>query len=331
MARHKIPTDPRGGHVRLYWELLDSNAWRCLSATDQRAYVAMCRQIRSTNNGDISMPLSEARAHGITSPATLAKSLRALVAVGLIAVTRKGGCSRGGQRLPTLYRLTDREVFEVPAKHIDACRPTNEWRAVKTLAQGRAMIRQANTEKNPLQYLAPTTSKNEAVEALTTSKNEVWMPAPLQKMKHGFNAETASEANDGAALAERGEIMKPENHTSNIELLSTYYQGVGDSVTQSQTAVQRFQARVGGKLFTPTREPNPLGRTRHIRLFKAAFGHLIDAYHKPADRYPAIRAVLKKMPGSASPTVDRRFPHVHKFWTDGILLSVSHHGHTATH
>lgn len=129
MARYKAPADPRGGHIRLYWDILDSNAWRCLSATDQRAYVAICRQVRSTNNGDLSLPLSVAGAHGITSPATLAKSLRALVAVGLIAVTRKGGCNRGGQRLPTLYRLTDRETFEVPAKHIEACRPTNEWRA----------------------------------------------------------------------------------------------------------------------------------------------------------------------------------------------------------
>lgn len=280
MARNKIPADPRGGHVRLYWELLDSNAWHCLSATDQRAYVAMCRQIRSTNNGDISLPLSEARAHGITSPATLAKSLRALVAIGLIAITRRGGCTRGGQRLPTLYRLTDREVFEVPVKHIEACRPTNEWRAVKTLAQGRAMIRQANTEKSPLQSLAVTTSKIEAVEASTTSKNEVWMPAPLQKMKHGFNAETASEANDGAAFGERDKIMKPENHTSNIELLSTYYQGVGNSVAP-QTAVQRFQQRVGGKLSVPEREPNPLGRTRNVKLFKAAFGHLTAPSSEP--------------------------------------------------
>ncbi len=220
MARHKTPADPRGGHIRLYWDLYDSNAWRCLSATDQRAYMAICRQVRSTNNGDLSLPLSEARAHGITSPATLAKSLRALATVGLIAVTRKGGCSRGGQRLPTLYRLTDRETFEVPAKHIEACRPTNEWRTVKTLAQGRAMIRQANgaasekappTEKSPLQFLTATTSKTEAVEAVTTSKNEAWTPAPLQKMKHGFNAETASNTNDGAAFGEREEIMESEN------------------------------------------------------------------------------------------------------------------------
>lgn len=337
MARHKTPADPRGGHVRLYWDVLDSNAWRCLSATDQRAYVAICRQLRSTNNGDLSLPLSEARIHGITSPATLAKSLRALVAVGLIAVTRKGGCSRGGQRLPTLYRLTDREVFEVPAKHIEACRPTSEWRAVKTLAQGRAMIRQANgaasektasTEKSQLQFLAATTSKIEAVEAVTTSKNEVWAPAPVQKMKHGFNAETAIEANDGAAFGEREEIMEPKNHTSKNEVLSTYYQGGGDSAEQPLTAVERFQARIGGRLTVPAREPSPLGSLRNVKLFQAAFGHLIHEPGQPVERFPNVRALLENTPGSASPAADRRFPYVHKFLTDSAPLSVVHHGHT---
>src|SRR5687767_5351206 len=92
-------SDPRGGHVRLYWETLDSNAWRCLSATDQRCYVALLRNLRSTNNGDLSLAFSVAKTHGIKSQSTLAKGLRALVAVGLIVVTRKGGCQKGGQRL----------------------------------------------------------------------------------------------------------------------------------------------------------------------------------------------------------------------------------------
>lgn len=283
MARYKAPADPRGGHVRMYWDILDSNAWRCLSATDQRAYVAICRQVRSTNNGDLSLPLSVARTHGITSPATLAKSLRALLAVGLIAVTRKGGCACGGQRQATLYRLTDRDCYEVPAKLIEASRPRNEWRAVKTLAQGRDLIRQveamaaekyASTKKSPLQSLAPTASKIEVVETVTTSKNEAWTPAPLQKLKYGNHTETSSEANGGAAFSDQGEIVGQANHTSNIEALSTYYQGVSDSVGPPPPALQRFQARIGGRLTTPLRD-NSLGGTRNIKLFKTAAAHLI--------------------------------------------------------
>ncbi len=220
--------------MRLYWEILDSSAWRCLSATDQRAYIALARALRSTNNGDLSLTLSDARAHGITSPATLAKSLRALVAVGLIAVTRKGGCARGGHRLPTLYRLTDRDCYEVPAKQIEASRPTNDWREVKTLERGLAKILQAEAEatekaarkkKNLLHFLADTTSKNEAVKAITTSKNEAWISAPLQKMKFGGKAELAGKPNNDGRSTNPNEESGLDGHTSKNELLSTYYQG----------------------------------------------------------------------------------------------------------
>jgi predicted transcriptional regulator len=139
----KTERDPRGGHIRLYWELVDSNAWRCLSSSDQRCYIALLRSLRSSNNGDLSLPFSVAKDHGIKSQSTLAKSLRALVAVGLIAVTRRGGCQKGGQRLPTLYRTTDQQCYEMPKKFIEAIKATNEWKEVRTLAQGRAMIRHA--------------------------------------------------------------------------------------------------------------------------------------------------------------------------------------------
>lgn len=258
MARYKPPTDQRGGHVRLYWDIVDSNAWRCLSATDQRAYIALQRQLRSTNNGDLSLPLSVARNHGIASPATLAKSLRALVAVGLIAVTRKGGCTRGGQRLATLYRFTDHKCYEVPAKHIEASRSTNEWHDVKTLAQGRDLIlhaeakaaeKEASRKKSPLQSLAVTASNNEVVEALTASNNEVWSPVPLQILKQDKEAKTVSKANNGGCLRNSDDIADSENHTSNIEVLSTYYQvgavtgAVAVAAPEAKPKPNRSQAR----------------------------------------------------------------------------------------
>ncbi len=308
MSRYKPPTDPRGGHVRLYWDIVDSNAWRCLSATDQRAYIALHRQLRSTNNGDLSLPLSMARTHGIASPATLAKCLRALVAVGLIAVTRDGGCTRGGQRLPTLYRFTDREAYEVPAKHLERFKPSNEWRNVKTLAQGRDLIRQAEVKaaekeaarkKSPLQSLAVTASEIEVVEPLTTSKNEVWPSAPLQTLKQAKIHDPVREPNSGAGFGECDERPESADHTSNIEVLSTYYQvGAG-----SPSTVQSFQARIGGRLTMPAREPNPLGRTRNIRLFQTAFGHLIQNHYRPAERFQHVLALLANTSGSASTSV----------------------------
>lgn len=191
MAKYqKAPSDPRGGHIRLYWELVDSNAWRCLSASDQRAYVALLRGLRSTNNGDLSLPLSAARLHGISSKTTLAKNLRALLAVGLIAVTRKGGAKKGGQRLPTLYRITDQPVYEVPAKHIDASKATNDWKLITTLAMGRNAIKRAEAAakdeamktKTQGQKLTHTGSEIDPIEPLTGSETGPWLDTPGQKM-----------------------------------------------------------------------------------------------------------------------------------------------------
>ncbi|WP_394791519.1 hypothetical protein [Rhodoferax sp.] len=201
----KSQPDPRGGHIRLYWSLIDSNAWRCLAAVDQRAYIALARQKNASNNGDLSLPHSVAKLQGIRSQTTLAKSLRALIAVGLIAVTRVGGCARGGQRLPTLYRLTDHEVYTMPAKHVEASKATNEWKTVTTLAMGNALIRQAEQRaaaegkdtlrklKSPLQSVESTTPENGAVRLKTTPAIGVWTAAPLQEMEQVKNLKMAGK------------------------------------------------------------------------------------------------------------------------------------------
>lgn len=201
MAKFKTPPDPRGGHIRLYWELLDSNAWRCLSASDQRVYVALLRGLRSTNNGDLSLPLSAAKQHGISSKTTLAKSLRALMAVGLIAVTRKGGATKGGQRLPSLYRITDQPVYELAAKHIAASKATNDWKAITTLAMGRHAIKraeetakaEAQKTETQGQKLTHTGSKNGPVGPLTGPENGPWLQGLGQKLTLAKSSKSAAE------------------------------------------------------------------------------------------------------------------------------------------
>ncbi|MDP1692824.1 MAG: hypothetical protein Q8L49_12890 [Burkholderiaceae bacterium] len=206
MKRDKPPPDPRGGHVRLYWALIESPAWNALSATDQRAYVALRRVLGQTNNGDLSLPLSRAKHYRIRSPATLAKALRTLVAVGLIAVTRRGGCTRGGQRLPTLYRFTDEQVYEMRPKLIDACKATNDWKAITSIANGRALIKHAETaareaaeKKRLLQKLNATSTNGEAVRPKTDTETEAWIPRPLRKVK-----QVSSHPNTGKASNDAG-------------------------------------------------------------------------------------------------------------------------------
>lgn len=198
----KAAADPRGGHIRLYWDIFDSHAWACLPSSAQLAYMALLRQKRSTNNGDLSLPISVARRYGISSEATLVKALRALCAVGLLAQTREGGSTKAGRRLVNLYRLTDTEAFANPSKFLEGSKATNEWKAIKTLAQGREAIRQveasaaaAETErktKSLLQKMKETPSETEEVDRLTPSKIEGWSPAPLQKLKVAEEEESSA-------------------------------------------------------------------------------------------------------------------------------------------
>lgn len=143
MSKNKNFRDPRGHSIRIYSDLYDSPAFAALSPHDVMAYLALLRELKQYNNGDLSLPLSRAKKCGIKHHVTLARSLRALCAVGLVAITRKGGSSKDGQRLPSLYRVTDRECFDIPAKHLTQMPATNEWKRVTSAAEGERLIADA--------------------------------------------------------------------------------------------------------------------------------------------------------------------------------------------
>lgn len=96
MSRGKPPKDPRGGHARLYWTILDSPAWRTLTHADVRVYLALRRKLGRTNNGDINATLAEMKHAGISSSSTLSAALHRLEALGFIEKTRQGGIAHGG-------------------------------------------------------------------------------------------------------------------------------------------------------------------------------------------------------------------------------------------
>lgn len=175
MSRNSKFRDPRGHSLRVYADVYDSPAWAALGPFDVLAYLALLRELKAYNNGDISLPLTRAKRCGINHHITLARSLRALCAVGLVAITRKGGCSKGGQRLPTLYRLTDRECFEVPAKHIEARAETNEWKRVTSREHGLTLIAEAEAKTKTLGHpVTHTASPNVPVEPKTRTPRDTW-------------------------------------------------------------------------------------------------------------------------------------------------------------
>ena len=137
--------DPRGGHVRIYWNVVDSVAWKALSFSQQALYVAMRRRLTSNSNGNISATVSTLRQQGFDiSSSALASGLRALLAVGLIATTRSGGAVGRGQVIATLYRFTDDVSHEWRAHHIPAFKSTNEWRRFELVSEALTAIKDAD-------------------------------------------------------------------------------------------------------------------------------------------------------------------------------------------
>ena len=155
MSKVKLQRDPRGHSLRIYSNVLDSPAFSALSPHDVLAYLALLRELKGYNNGDLSLPLTRAKKCGINHHLTLARSLRALCAVGLVAVTRKGGCTKGGQRLPNLYRMTDRECYAIPAKFLEAKKETHEWKHVLSVQQGYDLIHAAELMAKVVQGKKP--------------------------------------------------------------------------------------------------------------------------------------------------------------------------------
>lgn len=174
--------DPKGHSLRVYANVYDSAAFAALSPHDVLAYLALLREHKGYNNGDLSLPLTRAKKCGIGHPKTLARSLRALCAVGLVAITRKGGCDKGGKRQPNLYRMTDRECFEIPAKFIEAMPETNEWLRVASAEDGRALIEAAENKakaatvktQNQGHAVPLTVAPGELVKAKTMARREPW-------------------------------------------------------------------------------------------------------------------------------------------------------------
>ena len=191
----KKPSDPRGGHVRLYWSLIDSIAWRAVAYTSQCVYIVMRRRLQSTNNGNISAALGDMKHYGISTSATLAKALRELQTVGLFAVTRQGGIAYGRQ-VCSLYRFTDEAVYEHPKVGVKAQQATNDWQRFTKLAEAEAEIKQAHANvkrpqnKSGVQILKRTDSDSEALGRFNDSDSEAVAVSLVQKVKQATKKKT---------------------------------------------------------------------------------------------------------------------------------------------
>ena len=96
-----------GRFIPLTHELIDSPAWKDLSPTDKVIYIQIYRQYNGRNDHDLKLPYSQMD----FAPATISKSLRHLVDVGLIDIIKQGGLFKNC----SIYGLSTRwKIYKRP-------------------------------------------------------------------------------------------------------------------------------------------------------------------------------------------------------------------------
>lgn len=146
---------PTEAHIRVTLKILNSPAYIALDYSAKALYMDLRSRLRTSNNGNINAALTELRHRGWRSPSTLAKALRQLEAVGLIAKTRKTIGVEKGSTVCNLYRFTDMPVNRRPDLGIESCRATHDYKAVDSLSMANRLVKTAcaPTKKKTLQKL----------------------------------------------------------------------------------------------------------------------------------------------------------------------------------
>lgn len=93
-------------HLRLYYWLLRSEAWRVLSSVERCTYIELAKRYDGKNNGYISLSCREVADELHVSKATVSRAFNKLIEVGFITVMEKGAFSRK-MRQATEYRLNE--------------------------------------------------------------------------------------------------------------------------------------------------------------------------------------------------------------------------------
>jgi hypothetical protein len=185
-------------HARVYHHMLDSPAWHVLPAAAKLLWLDMRRQLNSFNNGDVNCAMSVLRARGWTSTSKLAKAKFALMALGFIAVTRPGGFAMG-KHIPTLFRFTDLETFDIPKLRIQKCAVTNEYLSHLSHQKAREVMDKVTLELHQQACARRHRSKKTEVpnRNLPSSKSEAVQPIP--RFRIGINGQSPGSKSEVGA------------------------------------------------------------------------------------------------------------------------------------
>ena len=165
--------------------LLNSPAWIALDRAAQALFFDLRVKVNGYNNGNINAAMSELKHRGWNSPATLAKCLRQLEALGFIAKTRATVGVEKGSKVCNLYRFTDLPVLEQPKQHVQASNATHDYKVFAVLRDAKRAVTVASPaqKKTSVQKLKRYASENEAIAPINASCIEVGLKSRTQKLE----------------------------------------------------------------------------------------------------------------------------------------------------
>lgn len=252
MARKKkCPESLDSGYAAIPWVVMDGEAYQGATPRAKAMLFDAMRQLNGRNNGHLNLAVSTLRKRGWKSTDAIQAAKVELLARGLVIRTKSGGLNIG----PDLYAVTWLIISNFAGLEIGSHQyHPGAWRFVENLPAQKKRHARTPEKRN-----GHSASRNGTVPPHGTVEASTVPP-------HG----TKTAPFDASAIPPHG---------NNVIHQSPHLEC---SPARTLPAVQQFQTRIGGKLSTPTRERNPLGRTRHIRLFKIASSHLIYTPATPA-------------------------------------------------
>jgi hypothetical protein len=158
----------RRRYIQIESDVFDSEAFRTLPASATKLWFDLRTQFRGNNNGDISAAKSVLARRGWTSPETLYRALRELLARGLMDRTRQG--KPGPHRITSLYRFTDLPTAKNEVKFIEGRHATREYLNWKPADEKKSVVRKSN----PLQVRKPNRNEygDRTIDAGTSTEIE---------------------------------------------------------------------------------------------------------------------------------------------------------------
>lgn len=175
--------DPLGAHVRAYYRLMDSHAWRALSPSARALWLDLARQAGATRNGLIGTHLQASQGdrsglhgRGWGSHHTVLRAVRELECLGFARREVQGGICAGG-RTPTLWSLTHLDVYDSPHRGVHAHAATHDYARWQSVEQAREALREIRAEKVKRQKL-PLLAADSAPSGSKLTADSAMQPKP---------------------------------------------------------------------------------------------------------------------------------------------------------